>query len=84
MIQCKALNIDYEKEKPDLTGRKGELFNVFSRLNRRRIDHRPLQLNDIMQEISGMKNDDKCLQIIENVDCEWLRIEAEKIKRKNR
>ena len=37
-----------------------------------------------MSEIDGMRYKDKCLQIIENVDSEWLRIEAEKIKRRNR
>ena len=83
-IQCKALNIDYEAERPDLSGRRRELFNAFSRLNRRRIEHRPLQLNDIMSEIEGMRYPDKCLEVIENVDSEWLRIEAEKIKRRNR
>ena len=84
MIQCKALNMDYQKEKPDLSGRRGDLFHVFSKLSRRRVEYRPLQLNDIMSEVEGMRDQDKCLWIIENVDSEWLKLEADKIKRRNK
>lgn len=58
------------------------MLNCFNRLNRRRIEHQPLQKADIIDEVSGIWFDDKSLEIIEIVDSEWLRLESEKIKRR--
>lgn len=83
-MQCKALNIDYEKERPKLEGRIAELFNIFGLLNRRRIEHRPLQKSDIMDEINHLDYLDKCLYIIESIDSYWLEQQAKKIKQRSK
>lgn len=58
------------------------LFNAFSCLNRRRIDHNPLQKRDIIDEVAYLKYSDKSLYVIESLDSHWLSEEAKKIKRR--
>jgi len=74
--------MDYEKESPKLNDRSRVIFSAFSKLNRRRVEYRPLQKNDILDEIEGIANIDKCLEIVENVDSYWLGKESEKMKRR--
>lgn len=80
--QCKALGIDYEKERPKLNDRQRELFNCFSALNRRRIEHNPLQKADILEEVDHLDYSDKSLFVIESIDSHWLAEQAKKIKRR--
>jgi len=70
--------------RPKLKHKARELFFCFSKLNRRRIEHRPLQKADIIDEIKHLPNIDKSLEVIESVDAEWLRLESEKIKRRSK
>jgi len=51
-------------------------------LNRRRIDTRPLQKSDIIDEIEHIKYQDKALEVIETLDSHWLSEQAKKMKRK--
>ena len=82
MIQCKALNIDYHKERPKLSEKAQELFKIFNLLNRRRIDHRPLQKSDILDEVLHMNYIDKALDSIEIIDSHWLKKEADRLSKK--
>ena len=59
-----------------------QLSNVFSILNRRRIDHRPLQEEHISKEIDHLDYPDKSLHVIESIDSHWLEKQAIKIKQR--
>jgi hypothetical protein len=74
------MGMDYNSTIPNLSERAKELFYFFSLLNRRRIEHRPLQKNDILDELGGCQYQDKCLNIIETIDSYWLSKEADRIK----
>lgn len=81
-MQCKALGYDYEKKRPKLEGRIGELFDIFRVLNRRRIEYNPLQKAEIMDEIQHLDYPDKSLYVIESIDSYWLEQQAKKIKQR--
>lgn len=74
--------MDYEADRPKFKARSLFLWQAFSRLNRRRVEYRPLQKSDILQEVKLLPYPDLSLFVIEKTDNEWLEIQREKIKRK--
>ena len=66
-----------------MTDNQKSLHNIFSVLNRRRIDNRPLQKCDILSEIEAMTHKDLALIIIESIDSFWLKRLADEIRKKN-
>jgi len=82
--QCETLNVNYFEAAPKLSLSAKNLYYIFSLLNRRRIEHRPLQKNDILDEIEGTEYQDKQLSVIENLDSYWLSKEAERIKNRTK
>lgn len=58
-----------------------DLYRAFCALNRRRIEHHPLQKRDIIEETEFLSYQDKSLYVIESLDSFWLAEEAKRIKR---